>query len=264
MVTAANMYSAPDDRRDVVSQAILGQNVFVLEEQAEFTRIETPEPYRGWVRTSELVRRAGDDDAYAAGDRAIEISNLLAYVYRQPDVTQSKPLIQAPMGARLELTEEQPKENWFRVRLPSGEEGYLQTGAARKPTTLKDTVADPEQVIATARRLTGVPYLWGGTTPLGLDCSGFVGLAYCMHGVRLPRDSRQQFADDSLAPVERDDLQPGDLLYFGRQRVTHVGLYIGDEQFIHATTHGTPAVQESQLDEPHWRDLYLGARRPKQ
>jgi len=119
------------------------------------------------------------------------------------------------------------------------------------------------ELVATARRLLGVPYLWGGMTPLGVDCSGFVSLVYRVHGRVLPRDADLQFDDPESSPVEKDRLAAGDLLFFGKTTITHVGMYMGDGRFIDATTHETPVVREDRLDDPHWAELYKGARRPK-
>ena len=96
---------------------------------------------------------------------------------------------------------------------------------------------------------------------MGIDCSGLVQLAYRLHGVQLLRDSRIQYTDPRLAPVEREDLQAGDLVFFGRERITHVGLCLGAPHFIHATSWRVPVVQISSLEEPHWTELYQGARR---
>jgi cell wall-associated NlpC family hydrolase len=100
-------------------------------------------------------------------------------------------------------------------------------------------------------------------TPLGVDCSGFVSLVYRVHGRVLPRDADLQFDDPESSPVEKDRLAAGDLVFFGKTTITHVGMYMGDGRFIDATTHETPVVREDRLDDPHWVELYKGARRPK-
>jgi len=123
----------------------------------------------------------------------------------------------------------------------------------------------PGELAATARRFLGVPYLWGGMTAHGIDCSGLVSRVYHAHGVRLPRDANLQYETPDTAPVERDALLPGDLLFFGEDagNVTHVGLYLGDGRFVNATTYQAPVVREDRLDDPHWSSIYQGARRPR-
>jgi len=190
----------------------------------------------------------------------------MAFVYREPDVTTARPKARAPLATRLEVEGDGPSERWLAVHLPAGDTGYVQRGdvkavdpAAPRPR------GTPEDLLATARRFLGVPYLWGGMTARGIDCSGFVSRVYFANGVRLPRDAQQQFDDPNGFPVERDALLPGDLVFFGADAgdVTHVGLYLGDGRFIDATTHETPVVREDLLDDPHWSSTYQGARRPR-
>jgi cell wall-associated NlpC family hydrolase len=263
--TVENMYSGPALNEDVVSQATLGQVVTVLETSEAFRRIETPDRYRGWIPSSALLSyTAPSARRYASKGPIVEIVNLMANLYRDPDVTSFRPKIQAPLGARLEMTADE-NDGWYRVRLPNGEAAYVQAGDVRPgDATDKRERASAAELIATARRFLGVPYLWGGMTAHGLDCSGYVDLVYRLHGVDLLRDSHLQWDDPNLVSVERADLRPGDLVYFGsRKKPTHVGLYTGDGRFLSSTTHQTPIVQESGLDEPYWTSVYMGARRPR-
>jgi cell wall-associated NlpC family hydrolase len=84
-------------------------------------------------------------------------------------------------------------------------------------------------------------------------------------GVIMPRDADKQAAWAGVIPVDRKDLQPGDLLFFGSspQKITHTGMYIGDGQFIHDTTNGHPVVQISRLDDQPWTRLLVASRRLK-
>lgn len=267
LTTVENMYSRPDEGADVVSQAILGQVVAVLEApaQGDFARIETPDGYPGFIPLRALrVYLSAAEPRYAARGPLAEVESLIANVYGAPDVTRARPKIQATLGVRLELAQRDVQEGWHAVRLPAGDTGYVHAG----DVSLSDAATPPrrasgDELVATARRFLGLPYLWGGMTPLGVDCSGFVAQVYRVGGVVLPRDADLQFEDRRARPVERADLQPGDLLFFGRRKITHVGLYAGDGRFVHATTHATPRVQESRLDEPYWTALYRGARRPR-
>jgi cell wall-associated NlpC family hydrolase len=262
-----DVHSAPSADSDVTSQAFLGQSVTVLEERAAFARVELPDRYAGWLRLAAL---RGYPDAstprYASRGRVAEVVSLIANVYREPSVTSARPKSQAPATARLELVGE-PLEvelGWLLVRLPSGESGYVQAGDVRlsEASAPAPRLTGPE-LVAQARRFLGLPYLWGGMTPWGVDCSGFVAAVYRSGGRILPRDADLQFENPGARAVEPAALEPGDLVFFGRPAVSHVGLYAGEGRFVHATTHERPVVQESRLDDPHWRELYRGARRPR-
>jgi gamma-D-glutamyl-L-lysine dipeptidyl-peptidase len=263
--TVENMYSAPSLDKDVTSQAYLGQVVSILETRGAFAKIETPDRYQGWAPAAALKPYATRSmPRYATKGRVAEVVSLVALVYREPDVTTYRPRARAPLGSRLELVKEATDGRWHRVRLPDGEEGFIQKGdVSLRDASDKTPRGSGSELVATARRLLGVPYLWGGMTPLGVDCSGFVSLVYRVHGRVLPRDADLQFDDPESSPVDRDRLAPGDLLFFGKTTITHVGMYTGDGGFIDATTYETPVVREDRLDDPHWVELYKGARRPK-
>ncbi len=260
--SVVDMYSRPDENVDVVSQAILGQVVGVLDTTGAFARIETPDGYHGFVPLRALRVYAAGAARYASSGRLAEVESLMANVYRDADVTSARPKTQAPLGVRLEVLREQSAPGWHAVRLPAGDTGNVQAGDVRLvDASAPARLASPQELVATARRFVGLPYLWGGMTALGLDCSGLVSQVYRAGGRMLPRDASLQFDDPRLTPVERDALRPADLVFFGRRKITHVGLYAGEGRFVHATTHDSPRVQESRLDEPYWSALYRGARR---
>jgi gamma-D-glutamyl-L-lysine dipeptidyl-peptidase len=262
-----NMYAAADENVEVVSQATLGQVVEVLEASGAFARVRTPDRYEGWLSRSALAEYAdGAAPRYARSGRVVEVTSLMANVYRDPDVTSARPKSAAPLATRLEVAGDGPSARWLAVRLPAGDTGYVQSGDVKPvdPASPRPR-GTREDLVTTARRFLGVPYLWGGMTARGIDCSGFVSRVYDANGVDLPRDADLQFRDPNVAPVERGALAAGDLVFFGQgaQSITHVGLYLGDGRFINATTHETPVVREDRLDDPHWSSIYQGARRPR-
>jgi gamma-D-glutamyl-L-lysine dipeptidyl-peptidase len=262
-----NMYAAPDEGAEVVSQATLGQVVEVVDTKETFARIRTPDRYGGWIaRTAVSLYPDLSTPRYARAGRVVEVTSLMAYLYRSADVETARPLTSAPLATWLEVSTDGPGEDWLTVRLPSGETAYVQTGDVKPVDPQAPRVrGSPEEVLATGRRFLGVPYLWGGMTARGLDCSGLVSRVYLANGVVLPRDADLQFESPDLAPVDRGDLKPADLVFFGRspKAITHVGLYIGDGRFLSATIHEAPSVHEDRLDDPHWLSAYQGARRPR-
>ena len=264
-----NMYARPDAASAVVSQALLGQIVTVVEDKDGFAQVETPDQYRGWLAEGAIFRyRDPGAPRYARTGTIADVVALMANLYRDPDVTTARPKSQAPLATRLEvvsaaaLPEGHEGERWVTVRLPTGERAYVQrgdvrlgeAGAVRAPGSGND-------LLATARRFTGVPYLWGGMSSRGLDCSGLVSRVYAANGFDLLRDADIQFSDPRGRAVTRDALEPGDLLFFGKTKATHVGLYAGNGRFLSATTHETPAVHEDSMDDPYWAPRFLGARR---
>jgi hypothetical protein len=264
-----NMYARPDAASAVVSQALLGQVVAIVAEEGAFAHVETPDHYRGWVAGNALFRyRSPAVPRYARQGEVAEVVALMANLYRDPNVTTARPKAQAPLGTRLEILSTAPLpeghegERWILVRLPSGDRAYVQRGDVRMGDAAPRPGATGSDLVATARRFAGVPYLWGGMSAHGVDCSGLMSRVYAANGIDLLRDADIQFSDPRAQPVTREALQPGDLVFFGRKsRVTHVGMYVGNGRFISATTHETPVVHEDALDDPQWGPMYLGARR---
>ncbi len=157
------------------------------------------------------------------------------------------------------LQEIDATERWIEVRLPDGRNAWLLRGDVtldRKPMSI-------EEVIALSKQFLGLPYFWGGTSSFGFDCSGFTQMLFQRRGIVIPRDASLQAKWVGAAPVERDNLQAGDLLFFGQSRITHTGMYIGGGKFINSTTHDRPVVQISDLADPYWTKRFIAARRLK-
>jgi cell wall-associated NlpC family hydrolase len=251
-----DMHARASDDAEVVSQAIFGTSVGILEEANGWARIQTPDGYTGWAPLQPLRRRAR---LYAASGRVAHVESLFAHIYREPSVIARRPLLTAPFESPLETIGE--REDWLNVRLPDGRSAWVQRG----DVTFERAPLAIEQLIPLSKRFLGLPYTWGGTSTYGFDCSGFTQMLCRRRGIQIPRDAAPQAAWEGAAPVEKKDLAPGDLLYFGKgsERVTHTGMYIGGGEFIHATARERPVIQISRLDDPHWTEAFLCARRPK-
>ncbi|HEY3972661.1 MAG TPA: SH3 domain-containing C40 family peptidase [Candidatus Sulfotelmatobacter sp.] len=284
VVPVANIFSAPSDDAQVVSQAIYGSNVTLLIARGEWCRIQTADHSKGWVRSRHL-RLVQSGNGYATSGETVQVESLFANLYQEPEVTRHKPVLTIPFEARLEVMAEQkpgdaaeepratmtksaktksavPRpEGWLQVRLPDKRSGWIQSS---------DVVAEPKPLsiaesIELAKRFLGIPYLWGGSSSFGFDCSGFTQMLMRARGFNMPRDADKQAAWTGLKPVDRPELQPGDLLFFGStpRNITQTGMYIGEGQFIQATTNGHAVVQISRLDDQPWTQLLVASRRVK-
>ena len=204
-----------------------------------------------------------DEPDYASSGKIASVESLFAHIFREPSGTKHPPLLTVPFESRLESITEEANDDgrWLSVRLPDDRHGWIRRGDI---TFDVQAVTIPE-VIRLAKRFLGLPYTWGGTTSYGYDCSGYTQMLCRRAGVNLPRDAAPQFHWQGMKPVERTDILPGDLIFFGRnkEKPSHVGMYIGDGEFIHTSAWEHPVLQVSRLSEEHWTRLYIGARRWK-
>lgn len=142
---------------------------------------------------------------------------------------------------------------------------YLPKAIAETPPTAAatNTKQNGVDLLAYATGLLGVHYRLGGSSPKnGFDCSGFVQYVYQHGGIELPHNSHA--IARSLPAIASPEKQPGDLVFFriGGRAHSHVGIYLGDNQFVHATSHRTNSVMISRLDDTYWRKRLDGIRRP--
>jgi gamma-D-glutamyl-L-lysine dipeptidyl-peptidase len=262
VVPVANMYSATTEDSDVVSQAIIGSNVVTLDVRGNWARVRTDDQYTGWM-LGDALRRLGESGAYGRSGQVVQVEGLFANLYSETDVTLHKPVVTVPFETRLEVVAEGKGNNsgWLQVRLPDQRIAWIQSGDINRDSQPL-TIA---QSIALAKRFLGLPYLWGGRSSYGYDCSGFTQMLVRSRGITMPRDADLQAAWEGVEAVDRKDLRAGDLLFFGSGvgKITHTAMYIGGGEFIHATTHDHPVVQISRLDDQPWTRILVACRRIK-
>ena len=139
-------------------------------------------------------------------------------------------------------------------------ESYALYKSRSAPTKQQGSSYLRNEIVKTAYKYIGTPYVWGGNTASGVDCSGLTRAVYRLNGLSIPRLSRDQYKAGRF--VYKKDLQKGDLVFFataGGRRVSHVGIYVGDGKFLHAPRKGT-TVRTDMLNNKYWTKVYVGAR----
>lgn len=240
-ISVANLRSKPSHSSELVTQATLGMPLKVYKKEGGWYYVQTPEGYLAWVDYGGITPMTPEElSSWKASNKLIYLETT-GFSYEEPDES-SQVISDLVAGNVFELLGE--RGGFYEVRYPSGKSAFVKKQQA-KPYEQWLASLEPtgENLIEAAREMMGVPYLWGGTSPKGVDCSGYTKTIFFLNGMVLPRDASQQIAAgkeiDSVKNFE--NLQPGDLLYFGRkatdttsERVVHVGMWIGDNKFIHS------------------------------
>lgn len=255
-----DLFARPDATSPVEDQAILGDRIEALEESAGFTRIRSRGGQAGWVFAHSILR----DPPPPAGT-PWEVVSARAHLYRDPSFTTARPLLAAPLGARLDVVGTLTREGhgWAEVRLPDGRRAFAATDDLAPEPKERRPVLDPASWLSMARRFAGAPYTWGGTTPAGFDCSGLAWRVLERHGIVLLRNSTELcWREPRLVAVPFDRLQPGDLVFFGTpDRIDHMGFWVGDGTVLQATAYGTPSTKSVPWDDARMKPRFRAARR---
>jgi hypothetical protein len=259
----------PDPTSELVTQALMNAPAELSENVGEWTFV-TLTDYEGWVRTDELEEpivkgfcKVGTCYGTPLHLVAVinttctplyihpESDNMLGYVY----LSTMLPLLDITQASRVQ------------VAMPGERTAWLSRAAI--DICLQETAFPRASITAItcyARALLGVPYLWGGTSCEGIDCSGFVQLCYRMGGYVIPRDSYQQHAFLNQH-VDRNFLQEGDLIFFGRQKITHVAMALNNHEYIHSEGQLYNCVTINSFDpaDAHYHErldqIFWGAKR---
>lgn len=265
------MRAMPDYESALETQSLMGTVVEIVAEEGYWRQVNTPEPYTAWCTNLGLVEMTPEQiNEYKAAPKYICTSQHSG-VYAGPSL-DGKRLSDLSMGNLVRVVYAGGKANkkakiskkgkWVEVMLPDGRTGWT-PAADLEPFAQwagKQEVT-AENIVETALQFEGTPYLWGGASSKGLDCSGLVRLTFFMNGHLLPRNASQQVnygreiimeCDHSITPDSDRlhgemskrirHLQPGDLVFFGspetfwaKEKITHVGIYIGNGRIIHAS-----------------------------
>lgn len=250
----ADVRRDPAAEAELVTQALMNTPVQAGAISGEWTQITLPD-YCGWVRVEELeepiVKGFCEGDEGVCGvplpySAVVIAPHVPLYAREEGEETLGELYLSTVLpfldGGRAQR---------IRVSVPGNTDAWIPRSAVEiRPNVELFPLTENKVVIAHAIDFLDVPYLWGGTSWRGIDCSGLVQLCYRMGGVALPRDADQQYA--ALAEdISREELRVGDLLFFGRDTITHVALALNRYEYIHAEGQYVNKVTINSLDPAH-------------
>ncbi|SHJ74699.1 SH3 domain-containing protein [Arenibacter nanhaiticus] len=259
-ISVANLRGKAAHSSELVTQATLGTPVKILKNEGDWLLVQTPDNYLSWVDRGGVKGVLPAEFSRWKSAKKIIFLSTIGHAYTEADVN-SQVVSDMVAGAILEFLGEE--KGFFKVQFPDGREAFVNKKEAMEYDRWLDRL-DPSQesLVNTAKSLMGVPYLWGGTSTKGVDCSGFTKSIYFLNGIVLPRDASQQIHTGKQVDAEKDfdKLVPGDLLFFGKpatdttkERVIHVGMWIGNNEFIHSA--GRVHISSMDKDAPNY-DAY--------
>lgn len=249
-LSVSSMRSGPRQAAELVSQALMGTPLKVLQAENGWYRVQTPDKYIGWMENSGLQRLTETElNQWKQSSRYV-FNRISGNAFETP--AEGSPEVSDLVLGDLFVVDADTN-GFLKMQTPDGRTGYVRKSDCLSWNEWTGRTPEASAVIAVARKMLGMPYLWGGTSTKSVDCSGLTKTAYFSQGVILARDASQQ-ARYGEHPEFSDfhNLQPGDLLFFGRdvQHVTHVALYMGDGKFIHSS--GLIRINSLDPDDPKY------------
>ncbi len=239
-ISVANIRSQPKHSAELATQALMGTPLNVLKQDGSWYLVQTPDRYISWVDAAGIqLMDKNTLDTWLEKPKLV-CTEMISYVYENQLFENLVSDLTA--GNVVELLSESDGD--YQVQLPDGRSGFVSKTDAIPYEIWKNTRnTNDENLIRTAKNMMGTPYLWGGTSPKGVDCSGFTKTIYFLNGTVIPRDASQQVLEGQEVDKDKnwENLEIGDLLFFGvpateerKERVVHVGMWIGNNSFIHS------------------------------
>lgn len=243
-ISVANMRYNPAHSAEMATQALMGTPVKVLQEENGWFLVQTPDNYIAWTESAGIAQLTQSQlDTWKTSDRLIYLADN-GWILNNPGKT-GHPVSDIVMGGILAIGQGEVNGSFIPVELPDGRKGFINNSECRKYAVWSEQViSDSTALVNSAYNFLGRPYLWGGTSIKAFDCSGFTKSIYMLGGLILSRDASQQVLQGTEVPTGAiwKNLNSGDLLFFGRlateekpEKVSHVGMYIGDSEFIHCS-----------------------------
>lgn len=252
-ISVANLRRQPVFQAELLNQIILGTIIPIFEERNDFYYIQNWDGYWGWVNKHGVV--VGDRNmAESWQDSSHVIFNEIHGVVRKNHQKEAEiitDLVPCAILKKLECSSKLTK-----VGLPDGKTGYVESNLIMDEKALQAIQPTKEDIIKISKKFLGIPYLWGGNSSKGFDCSGFVQTVFRLLNIELPRDASQMANIGREVTVKEDltNIEVGDLLFYGKtlKRINHVSIYIGNGLFIHSR--GSICLNSLTADHPLYDD----------
>lgn len=240
-VSVANLYAGPDFTFEMTTQLLLGAPIRILQHDGDWYQVKTTEGYVSWIPENVFVKMDNDTFKQYQNEKKIIFTDDYGFAYESAD-SEKQRASDLVFGCILKW--EADAGNCYQVSYPDGRNAYVPKSRADLfDHWLSTCQRNAGSIVETALTLKGIPYVWGGTSVKGMDCSGFSKTVYLKHGIILLRDASEQATTG--IPVDISDgygnLQAGDLMFFGKkatenqkEKVSHVAVYVGNKEFIHA------------------------------
>lgn len=239
--SVANLRSHPKHAAEIATQALLGTPIRVLKKEGEWYLVQTPNKYIAWVDDDGIVEINKRELNNYKNQQKVVYNQLSGYSYTLPNLN-SQTVSDLVLGCILPVIDK--KRRFYQVQYPDKRKAWVRRSEVIDFNEFITKKPNEIEIVKTAMQFLGLPYLWGGTSAKAVDCSGFTSTVYYMNGSILQRDASQQtkYGTEITTAYQSKNLLPGDLLFFGRpvsdslpEKVTHVAIYIGDTEFIHAS-----------------------------
>ncbi len=235
-LSVASLRTAGKHSAEMATQGIMGMPLQVLDHDGDWYRVRMPDDYIAFVPGNSLVRiDAARLNEWKSAKRYI-VTVYQTRLVSEPSGDQT--VSDLVMGNILEYRGTANKGKWIKLATPDGREGYVEAKELQEFAEWAKQDFDAAQIEATAHRMMGSGYLWGGTSTKLTDCSGLAKVSYFSNGIILQRDASQQALTGEIIKAEEwKSAQTGDLLFFGSSsgRVTHVAIYLRDGKYIHCS-----------------------------
>lgn len=221
---------------EMVTQAIMGTPVKIIEQGEEWYRINTPEGYEAWVHPQSIALKSeAEMQTWRQSTRYI-FTQSQGYAYEKP-MRNAMPMSDLVLGCIVEGTG-RVLRGYIEVKTPDGRMGYVREGEVSELSEWSRRQPDMVRLEREACTMMGTTYLWGGLSTKGADCSGFSKLLYFSQGIILLRDASQQATTGQVIDhTDYHNLQRGDLLFFANDkgRINHVAIYMANGMYIHSS-----------------------------